>query len=71
MNIEMPEDLAEDIANQLHIYGRCEECCDRWGDRLVGPCRQCFVSALKERIIKSVRNMDRWGGWYKIKEKDK
>lgn len=53
MNIETPEDLAEEIADLLGIYGCCDEksCKADWT-----CCRNGFVPHFEERIYKTVHN---------------
>lgn len=48
MAIETLEDIVEDVANQLGIYGVHgeEEECDR-----KPTCRVCFTSSIKRRIL--------------------
>ncbi len=44
--VEMPEELAEDLANDLGIYGVHGEDCEM-GDKW---CRMCWVSNMTNRI---------------------
>lgn len=59
MTIETVDDLVEEIANWLHIYGGCksdgDEGCE-WDEKKPFCCRQGFCMDLKERIEKSVEN---------------
>lgn len=48
--IEMPEDIAEEIATKLGIYGACEE---PTPDKC--KCRCCFVSGLVSRMRLAVQ----------------
>lgn len=52
MNIETPDELAEFLANAMSVYGAHDEQCDLQ----VRTCRCCFVTAMTERIRKSVSN---------------
>ena len=51
--IEIPEDLAEQIADWIGVYGAHDECCSE-----KKPCRCCFTAGMESRIVRSVRNMD-------------
>ena len=53
MNVELPEDLAEHLADRLGIYGACPG--DHAEEEVVN-CRPHFVSSMTTRIRESVRN---------------
>ena len=55
-NIETPEELAEQIANWVGVYGSGLD--DEHDEPLhkAHQCRVCFVSALTHRIRQSVAN---------------
>lgn len=57
MAYESLDDVIEEIANALSIYGGCDDNgldgCTKCDDKC---CRSYFVSRLKERILDAVRN---------------
>lgn len=61
MNIEMPGDLAEFLADQLGVYEdkRCPDTLE--GDHIEDcDCRVFWVPAMTDRIRKAVEAEDRW-----------
>lgn len=48
--VELPEDIAEDMANRIGIYGTVGNDVHPEGCK----CRTCFVSGFKERIRDAV-----------------
>lgn len=48
--VETPQDIAEEVADQIGVYGAAEEHDDDC------ECRVCFVTGLTERIRISVEN---------------
>ena len=50
-NLETPDELADEIANWLGVYGAHDENCTEEKE-----CRCCFVLGLTERIRQAVRN---------------
>ena len=61
MNIETTEDLTEQIADWLGVYGGCknissdDDLCT-YDRNKPFCCRQGFVGAIKERMIEAVEN---------------
>lgn len=51
MNIELPNELANNIADMIGVYGASEE----HGEDC--KCRICFVSKMEDRIINSMANL--------------
>lgn len=49
MAIEMLEDIIEDLANQIGIYGACSEHSDEC------ECRVCFGVEMRSRILAAVK----------------
>lgn len=67
MNIELPADLAEAMADAAGIYGGCPaEVTGGIGserDPIICPvmgCRICFVDEVERRIRESVENEKKW-----------
>lgn len=61
MNIETTEDLADQIADWLGIYGGCKNISNdddlcTYDRNKPFCCRQGFASAIKERMIEAVEN---------------
>ena len=63
MNIELPEELAEKIADWIGIYGGCKsngETGCTYDESKPFCCRQGFVGAIANRIRESVENEKEW-----------
>lgn len=54
MNLEIPNELAEHIADLVGNYKLCET----KDHKTDCDCRMCFVTSMEHRIIESVRNFD-------------
>lgn len=56
MNIETIDDIVEDIANKMGVYGSCT-CRDNGNEKdLPYCCRSSFTASMKERIYNALEN---------------
>ncbi|MBI2020105.1 hypothetical protein HYS94_01665 [Candidatus Daviesbacteria bacterium] len=61
--LEIPYELADEIADWAGVYGGHDEICNP-RQRIQDKCRICFTEELVDRIKKSVENEEKYYAMY-------